>query len=194
MKNSKVRIKATEVLSEQWYTFKRVSFEREVATGEWVDQKREVLDRGDGATILLYNKLKKSVILTRQFRLPAFLNKHPTGLLIEACAGSVESESPEENILRETEEETGYRIKSPQKIFQAYMSPGAVTEIIHFYIAEYEDTMKVSAGGGQIDEQEYIEVLELSFLDAMEKLKQGDIQDAKTIMLLQYAQLNHLFL
>jgi nudix-type nucleoside diphosphatase (YffH/AdpP family) len=193
MKNSKLRIKGTEVLSDQWYTYKRVSFEREVSPGEWVDQKREVLDRGDGATILLYNKRKKSVILTRQFRLPAFLNKHPTGLLIETCAGSVESESPEENIVRETEEETGYRIQPPQKIFQAYMSPGAVTEIIHFYIAEYEDSMKVSSGGGQMEEQEYIEVLELSFLDAMERLKQGDIQDAKTIMLLQYAQLNHLF-
>jgi nudix-type nucleoside diphosphatase (YffH/AdpP family) len=193
MKNSKLRIKGTEVLSDQWYTYKRVSFEREVSPGEWVDQKREVLDRGDGATILLYNKRKKSVILTRQIRLPAFLNKHPTGLLIETCAGSVESESPEENIVRETEEETGYRIQPPQKIFQAYMSPGAVTEIIHFYIAEYEDSMKVSSGGGQMEEQEYIEVLELSFLDAMERLKQGDIQDAKTIMLLQYAQLNHLF-
>lgn len=193
MSNPSVRIKVLEILSDDWYTYKRVTIERELPSGERVVQKREILDRGDGATILLYNKLKKSVILTRQFRLPAFLNKHPTGFLIETCAGSVESESPEENILRETEEETGYRILEPQKIFQAYMSPGAVTEIIHFYISEYHDSMKVNEGGGHVDEGEYIEVLELPFSEALAMLNRGEIQDAKTIMLLQYAQLNHLF-
>jgi GDP-mannose pyrophosphatase NudK len=191
--SEKVKIKNIRILSDEWYTYKQVTFEIDIAVGNWKNQKREVLDRGDGATILLYNQIKKTVILTRQFRLPTYLNGNPTGQLIEACAGSVEkNESPEENIKRETLEETGYKITSPQKVFEAYMSPGAVTEKIHFFVAAYDDSMKIQSGGGHPDENEYIEVMELLFDQALGMMKRGEIQDAKTIMLLQYALLNQL--
>ena len=189
----KVKIKNVKILSDEWYTYKQVTCEIDIASGTWKNQKREVLDRGDGATILLYNQIKKTVILTRQFRLPTYLNGNPSGQLIETCAGSVEkNESPEENIKRETLEETGYLINSPQKVFEAYMSPGAVTEKIHFFVAAYDDSMKIQSGGGHPDENEYIEVMELLFDQALGMLKRGEIQDAKTIMLLQFALLNQL--
>jgi nudix-type nucleoside diphosphatase (YffH/AdpP family) len=191
--SEKIKIKDVKILSDDWYTYKQVTCEIDIANGNWKVQKREVLDRGDGATILLYNSIKKTVILTRQFRLPTYLNGHPTGQLIETCAGSVEkNESPEENIKRETLEETGYSILSPQKVFEAYMSPGAVTEKIHFFVAPYDDSLKVESGGGHPDENEYIEVMELLFDQALGMMKRGEIQDAKTIMLLQYALLNQL--
>ena len=184
---------SSEILSKQWYTYKKVSYELEFAKDQWEKQSREVLDRGDGATILLFNKSKKTIILTRQFRIPTYLNRNVSGMLIETCAGSMEGESSLENILKETEEETGYKIKEAQKIFEAYMSPGAVTEMLHFFIAEYDETMKVSSGGGNPGETEHIEVLELTFSESLRLMKSGEIKDAKTIMLLQYALINDLF-
>jgi nudix-type nucleoside diphosphatase (YffH/AdpP family) len=192
VKKGKVKFIQKEVLSHHWYLYQRISFELEVAPGVWVSQRREVLDRGNGAAILLYNKKAKTVILTKQFRLPSYLNGNSTGELIEVCAGSIEDESPEENIIRETEEETGYKISNPKKVFEAYMSPGAVTEVIHFFLAEYEADHKVGLGGGNPDETEHIEVLEMSFSQASQLMNQGEIKDAKTIMLLQYAQIHKL--
>lgn len=155
-------------------------------------QTREVYDRGNGATILLYNPAAATVILTRQFRLPTFLNGNKTGMLIETCAGLLEKESPEESIRRETEEETGYKISSPKKIMEMYMSPGSVSEILYFFVAEYSAQMKVGEGGGLEEENEDIEVLEMPFAKALAMVRSGEIRDAKTILLLQYAQLNEL--
>jgi nudix-type nucleoside diphosphatase (YffH/AdpP family) len=149
-----------------------------------------VYDRGNGAVILLYNSAKKTVVLTRQFRLPTYLNGNRSGMVIEACAGLLDTENPEECIIRETEEETGYRLSSVKKVFQSYMSPGSVTEILHFFIGEYQSEMKVSEGGGLAEEHENIEVLEYTFNEAYQMITSGEITDAKTIMLLQYAKIN----
>lgn len=155
-------------------------------------QTRQVYDRGDGVSILLYNQEKNSVILTRQFRLPTYLNGNPEGYLIEACAGKLDEKDPEKNIIKEVWEETGYRIKDPRKIFEIYMSPGSVTEKIHFYLSPYSPDMKLSSGGENKSEQEDIEVLELAFPDALEMIQTGQIKDAKTIILLQFALINNL--
>ena len=155
-------------------------------------QTREVYDRGNGATILLYNKQQKTVILTRQFRMPTFVNGNAIGFLIEACAGLLDRDNPEDCIRRETEEETGYKIEKVQKVFEAYMSPGSVTEILHFFIAEYSNSMKVHEGGGIASEQENIEVLEILLEQAMAMIRSGEIKDAKTIMLLQYVKLQNI--
>jgi len=179
-----------KLLSDNWYKLNKYSFDFQLASGLWQRQQREVYDRGNGASILLYNPATKHVILTRQFRLPTYLNGNTDGLLIESCAGLLDGDSPEVCIRRETEEETGYQIGAIKKVLQAYMSPGAVTEIIHFFIAEYSAEMKISAGGGLADEQEHIEVLELSFDAAYAMIETGDIVDAKTIMLLQYVKLH----
>jgi nudix-type nucleoside diphosphatase (YffH/AdpP family) len=189
--NEKVKIISTEILSHNWYVLKKITYEY-FKDGKWQKQVREAYDRGNGATILLYNKENKTVILTRQFRLPSFINGNPDGLLIEACAGLLDRDDPENCIKRETEEETGYRIKDVRKIFEAYMSPGSVTEILYFFVAEYLSSMKVHEGGGMEHEQENIEVLEIKFHDAMQMISTGEIKDAKTIMLLQYAKLNKL--
>jgi nudix-type nucleoside diphosphatase (YffH/AdpP family) len=141
---------------------------------------------------LLYNAVKQSVILTRQFRLPTFVSGNADGMLVEACAGLLEEHNAEDCIKKEAEEETGYKIDKVEKIFEAYMSPGSVTEILYFFVAEYSDAMKVSEGGGLAHEQEDIEVLELSFDDAFAMITSGEIKDAKTIMLLQYAKINQL--
>ena len=188
--NDKVNIVDTEILSKNWYTLKKVTYQIHKTNGEWQTQKREAYDRGNGATILLYNKEQKTVILTRQFRLPTYINGNNTGMLIEACAGLLDKDDPEDCIRRETEEETGYKISDVRKIFEAYMSPGSVTELIYFFIAEYSSTMKVHEGGGMEHEQEDIEVLEISFDDACKMINTGEIKDGKTIMLLQYIKLN----
>lgn len=186
----KVKIRETELLSDNWYILKKYTLDYEKKDGTWDTQVREVYDRGNGAVILLYHRTKKTVILTRQFRLPTLLNDNPTGMLIEACAGLLEEEGAEEAIRRETEEETGYVIGSVEKVFQAYMSPGSVTEILHFYIGEYTAQMKVSEGGGLATEHEEIEVLELDFEVAYDMIATGEVRDAKTIMLLQYVKLH----
>ena len=188
--NPKVRNIQTKVLSDNWYTLNKIDFDYQLKNGEWVRQSRESYDRGNGACILLYNTNKKTVILIKQFRMPSFVNGNETGMMIEVCAGLLDGDDPETCIIKETEEETGYKIKNIKKVFESYMSPGAVTEIIHFFVAEYDDKMKVSEGGGLDSEHEDIEVLEYSFMEAMEMIRNGVIKDAKTIMLIQYAQ-NH---
>jgi len=192
MKNTKVTIIDTEVLSDNWYTLRKVTYDYQKKDGSWQRQSREAYDRGNGAAILLYHGKEKKVILTRQFRLPTFLNGNESGMLIEACAGLLDKDNPEDAIRRETEEETGYKVASVRKIFEAYMSPGSVTEILYFFVAEYERSMKINDGGGVAHEQEDIEVLELDAGKAMSMIDTGEIRDGKTIMLLQYARLNKL--
>lgn len=190
MKNPKITIQKTELLSDNWYVLNKVTFDYKMDSNDSETQVREVYDRGNGAVILLYNSAKKTVVLTRQFRLPTYLNGNSSGMVIEACAGLLDTENPEECIIRETEEETGYRLSSVKKIFQSYMSPGSVTEILHFFIGEYQSEMKVSEGGGLAEEHENIEVLEYPFNEAYQMITSGEIIDAKTIMLLQYAKIN----
>lgn len=192
MINDKVKILTTEILSNNWYTLRKVTYEYLKNNGTRQVQSREAYDRGNGATILLYNKEQKTVILTRQFRLPSFINGNSSGMLIEACAGLLDNDNPEDCIRRETEEETGYKVSHVRKIFEAYMSPGSVTEILHFFVAEYAVSMKITDGGGIEHEQEDIEVLEIGFAKAMQMITANEIKDAKTIMLLQYAKLNDL--
>ena len=188
----KVNIVKSEILSDHWYTLKKITYEYLKKDGSWQTQSREAYDRGDGAVILLYNAEHKTVILTRQFRLPTFINGNCTGMLIEACAGLLDKDNPEDCIKRETEEETGYKITAVRKIFEAYMSPGSVTEILYFFIAEYTAFMKVHEGGGLEQEQENIEVLEMPVEKAMHMIEHGEIKDAKTIMLLQYVKLHQI--
>lgn len=192
MHNKKVKILSTEILSDNWYTLRKVTFEYLQKDGISKTHSREAYDRGNGATILLYNKENKTVILTSQFRLPTFINGNETGYLIEACAGLLDKDNPEDCIRRETEEETGYKISHVKKIFEAYMSPGSVTEMLYFFVAEYSQQMKVHDGGGLEHDGEEIEVMEITFDKAMEMTTNGEIRDGKTIMLLQYAKLNNL--
>ena len=192
MQFPKIKILAEELLSKNWYLLKKYTFEMQIAENIKQKQVREVYDRGNGATILLYHKTKKPIILIKQFRFPTFLNGNKTGMLIETCAGILEQENAEECIKRETEEETGFQINEVEKLFEAYMSPGAITEIIHFFKAEYSSEMKISDGGGLVTEQENIEVIEILFEDAYKMIAAGEIKDAKTILLLQYAKINNL--
>lgn len=192
MKNTNVKIKTTEILSDNWYVLNKVTYEYKKQSGVWETHSREAYDRGNGATILLYNRERKTVILTRQFRLPTFINGNESGMLIEACAGLLDKDNAEDCIRKETEEETGYKVTQVRKIFEAYMSPGSVTEILYFFVAEYDKDMKVSDGGGLEHEQENIEVLELDFEQAYHMINTGEIKDGKTIMLLQYAKIHQL--
>jgi len=187
--NERVKNLSTEILSNNWYTLKKITYDF-LSNGEWKTLNREAYDRGNGAVILLYNRELKTVILTRQFRLPTYVNGNADGMLIEACAGLLDKDNAEDCIKRETEEETGYKITHVQKIFEAYMSPGSVTEILYFFIAEYSKDMKVNEGGGLEHEQENIEVLELKFNDAMKMIETGEVRDGKTIMLLQHLKLH----
>ncbi len=169
--NDRVEIIKTDILSDNWYVLKKVTYHYRQRNGTWTTISREAYDRGNGATILLYNKKQGTVILTRQFRLPTFINGNPTGMLIEACAGLLEKDNAEDGIKRETEEETGYKVSSVKKILEAYMSPGSVTEMLTFFVAEYEKNMKVTEGGGLEDDHEDIEVLEISFTEAISLLR-----------------------
>ena len=186
----KFKINNISILSDNWYTLNKVDFDYQLPDGKWIQQSREAYDRGNGATILLYNEEKKKVVLTRQLRIPTALNGNDSGMLIEAAAGLLDADNPEDCIRRETEEETGYEIEEIEKVFEVYMSPGSVTEILYFFIAKYRDDMKTSDGGG-VDEEEDIEVLELQFSEAYGMIEAGEIKDAKTIMLLQYLKLTH---
>jgi GDP-mannose pyrophosphatase NudK len=192
MSNSNIKNLSETILSDNWYTLKKVTYDYLKKDGTWETQNREAYDRGNGATILLYNPENKKIILTRQFRIPTYLNGNKTGMMIEACAGLLDNDNPEACIKRETEEETGYKISSVKKIFEVYMSPGSVTEIVYFFVGAYTNAMKVNHGGGLAEEQENIEVLEMDFTKAIKMIASGEIKDAKTIMLLQYAQLNNL--
>lgn len=186
-----IRIKEVQVLSDDWYLLKKTRFERLRRDGTWQELTRETYDRGNGAAMLLYNLEKRTVVLIRQFRYPAFVNGHP-GMLIEAPAGLLDAASPEDRIRAEVEEETGYRVSGVKRIFEAFMSPGSVTERLYFFVATYDDRSKTHGGGGNVEEGEDIEVLEMSIDDALAAIESGMIQDGKTIMLLQYAAL-HLF-
>ncbi|NUL38614.1 NUDIX domain-containing protein [Kosakonia sacchari] len=186
--NAQVRIIATKPLSEDWGKLTKYTFDFRRRDGEWQRQSREVYDRGNGAVILLYNVSKRSVILTRQFRLPLFVNHH-SGFLLEAAAGLLDELAAEERIKQEAEEETGYRLEQVQKVFEAWMSPGSVSEKLHFFIAEYDDSRRTGNGGGLADEGEDIEVVEMDFSAALAAIRSGEIADGKTIMLLQHLAL-----
>lgn len=190
--NDRIKNVKTEILCKNWHTLKKVTFEYLQEDGNYQTQSREAYDRGNGATILLYNKHEKSVILTKQFRMPTYINGNSDGMMIEACAGLLDNDNPEDCIKRETEEETGYKINQVQKIFEAYMSPGSVTEILYFFVAEYSKEMKVNDGGGLASEHEDIEVMEMSFEEALHKIESGEIKDAKTIMLIQYLRIKNI--
>jgi nudix-type nucleoside diphosphatase (YffH/AdpP family) len=188
----RVRIIEERVLSDDWYVLKKTTFDYRCRDGQWRRQSRETYDRGNGAVLLLFNVERDCVVLTRQFRFPAYVNGCSDGLLIEACAGLLDGEDPHSCIRREAQEETGFVVRAPRKIFEVYMSPGSVTEKLHFFVAEYALDDRVSAGGGDAAEGEDIEVIEMPLATAMQKIATGAIQDGKTIMLLQYAALNGL--
>lgn len=187
-----IKIISTTPLSDNWGKLDKVKYEVTLKDGSKQTQDREVYDRGNGAVIFLYNREKKSVILTKQLRIPTWFNGNKDGMMIEACAGVLDKDSPEECIRRETEEETGYTLDKVKKVMEVYMSPGSVTEILYFFTAEYSDAMKTGTGGGAENEQENIEVMELPFDKAIEMISTGEIKDAKTIILLQYAFMHKL--
>jgi GDP-mannose pyrophosphatase NudK len=187
-----IRILEKKILSANWYKLYKYTYETIGKNGQARVEHREAYDRGNGAVILLYNKANKTVILTRQFRLPTYVNGNPDGMMIEACAGLLDKDNPEDCIRKETEEETGYRITHVERVFELYMSPGSVTEILYFFIGEYTTDQKVNEGGG-VDEGENIEVMEIPFTQAWDMISQKEIKDAKTIILLQYAKLQGLF-
>ncbi|KRD58556.1 GDP-mannose pyrophosphatase [Flavobacterium sp. Root935] len=191
-KNPEIEITETKLLSDNWYVLNKVTFNYKKENEKIESHIREVYDRGNGAGILLYNSAKKTVILTRQFRLPTYLNGNKTGMMIEVCAGLLDKDNAEQAIIRETEEETGYRLKKVQKVIETYMSPGSVTEILYLFVGEYDESMKVSSGGGLDAEQENIEVLEYTFDEAYKMIESGEITDAKTILLLQHAKIKGL--
>jgi GDP-mannose pyrophosphatase NudK len=190
--NHTVKILEKKTLSDNWYKLYKYTYETVDKKGNKKVEQREAYDRGNGAVILLYNKATGNVILTKQFRLPTFVNGNADGFMIEACAGLLDKENPEDCIRKETEEETGYRISHVEKIYEAYMSPGSVTEILYFFVAEYSKDQKVNEGGG-VEGEENIEVLEIPFSKAWQMMESGEIKDAKTILLLQHAKLHNLF-
>jgi nudix-type nucleoside diphosphatase (YffH/AdpP family) len=184
----RVRIHDVETLSDDWYVLRKTTFDYRRRDGAWQRLSRETYDRGNGATTLLYDPDRRTVILTRQFRFPAFVSGW-SDLLIEAPAGLLDNASPEERIRAETEEETGYRVRDVRKVFEAFMSPGSVTEILYFFLGRYSPSDRISAGGGNMSEGEDIDVFELTIGDALERIQRGEIRDGKTIMLLQHAGL-----
>lgn len=192
MKNGSIKNIKKEVLSDHWYTLNKYTYDYQKEDGSWETQQREAYDRGNGAAILLYNPEKRTVILTRQFRMPTYVNRNTTGMMIEVCAGLLDDQDAVSCIKKEVEEETGFRVEKVEKVFESYMSPGSVTEILHFFIATYDASMKIGKGGGAEDETENIEVLEIPMTEAIQMIQQGKIKDAKTIMLLQYAQIQNL--
>jgi len=191
MENERVRIRNVEVLSDDWYLLKKTTFDYRRADGVWQTLNRETYDRGNGATILLYNLQKRSVILIRQFRFPTYRDGHD-GFLVETPAGLLDNASPEQRIRDEVAEETGYRVGEVRKVFEVFMSPGSVTEKLHFFVGEYAGDDRAGEGGGNVAEGEDIEVMEVPIQQALMMIAEGEIADGKTIMLLQYAQL-HLF-
>jgi len=185
-----ITILSETILSNDWSRLTKVKYQQQLPDGSLETADREVYNRGNGAVILLYNLEKKSVILTRQLRIPTWFNGNKDGMMIEACAGLLDEVDPEDCIRRETEEETGYTLNEVKKVMEAYMSPGSVTEILYFFIAQYSEAMKTGKGGGLDKEQENIEVLELPFNEALKMMENGEIKDAKTIMLLQHLRMN----
>jgi GDP-mannose pyrophosphatase NudK len=185
----RIRIKRVETLSDDWYVLKKTTFDFERQDGSWQTMSRETYDRGNGAVVLLVNRTLRKVILTRQFRFPAFVNGLSDGMLVEACAGLLDEDDAVSAILREAEEETGYKVSAVYQIFDAFMSPGSVTERLHFFIAHYEPANRLSKGGGAMVEGEEIEVIEIGLDEAWAAMDRGEIRDGKTIILLQHARL-----
>lgn len=175
-----------KILSENWFVLRNMTYELTRSDGSVVRHKREVYDRGNGATILLYNRHKQTVVLVRQFRIATWVNGNEDGMLIETCAGLLDSDEPEACVRKEAIEETGFEVGEVRKLFELFMSPGGVTELIHFFIAEYNDTQRANGGGGVDDED--IEVLELPYNRALEMMANGKIRDGKAVILLQYLQ------
>ncbi len=188
--NPRVRVRDVDVLSCDWYVLRKTAFDYQHSDGRWSREQRETYDRGDGATVLLHNTERRTVLLTRQFRLPAYVNGHPDGMLIEAAAGLLDSDAPEGAVRREAAEETGHVIGAPEPVFTVYMSPGSVTERLHFYATPYDPVTTVTDGYGVAEEGEDIATVELPFGEALAMIRSGDIADAKTIMLLQWAALD----
>ena len=188
--DNQVRVRKVVTLSDDWYVLQKTTFDYRRSNGQWQMMSRETYDRGNGATLLLYNASDRNVVLTRQFRFPTYVNGNPSGLLIETAAGLLDNAEPADRIRQEVEEETGYVIHDVQPVFDAYMSPGSVTERVYFFVAQYKPSDRQSSGGGKADEGEDIEVLELPFDRAFSMISSGEICDGKTIMLLQYAALN----
>ncbi|OWJ68258.1 GDP-mannose pyrophosphatase [Inquilinus limosus] len=187
----RIRIKSVETLSDDWYVLKKTTFDYRRQDGSWQTVSRETYDRGNGAAILLYDPARGRVLLTRQFRFPAYVNGHPEPL-IEACAGLLDDRDPETAIRQEAAEETGYRVAAPRRVFEAFMSPGSVTERLVFFVAEYSPADRASDGGGIQAEGEDIEILEPTLAEALAMVERGEIMDGKTILLLQYTQLHRL--
>lgn len=185
--SAKIEVIKNKILSENWFVLRNFTYDLIANDGSTIRHKREVYDRGNGATILLYNREKNSVILTRQFRIATFVNGNETGMLIETCAGLLDDDSPEDCIRKEAIEETGYEVGHVEKLYEMYMSPGGVTELIHFFAAEYNDSLRANAGGGVDDED--IDVMEIPFPKAWAMVKEGRIKDGKTVMLFQHALL-----
>lgn len=190
---AQIRINESKVLSDEHYILKLINFDRQKKDGNWDNQKREVFDHGNAVTVLLYNKEKRTIILTRQFRIATYLNGNTSGMLTETCAGLLEeNENPDDTVIREVKEETGYAITEVKRIYEAYTSAGSLTELLYLYVAPYTKEQKVEEGGGLAKEGEEIKVLEMLFDDAVQMMERGEIKDAKTIILLQYAILNKL--
>ncbi|ARV07895.1 GDP-mannose pyrophosphatase [Polaribacter sp. SA4-10] len=192
MSNNRIKNIKKTLLSNNYYTLNKLNFDYQMPDGSWVNQMREVYERGHGAGILLYNSTKKTVILIKQFRMPTYLHDNKDGFLIEIAAGLLDTDNPEQCIIRETLEETGIQLKTVKKVYEGYSSPGVLTEKMHFFVGEYTDDMKVSEGGGLASETEDIEVLEIPFTEAIRMLENGEIIDTRTIVLLQYAQIHKL--
>jgi GDP-mannose pyrophosphatase NudK len=190
--NDRIRVHSIDVLSDNWYVLRKATFDYRRPDGTWQRQSREVYDRGNGAAILLYNRQKNSVVLTRQFRFPTYVNGNTDGMLIEVCAGLLDQDDPVTCIRREAQEETGYRVSEVRQVFETFMSPGSVSERLFMFVGEYTPHDRVGAGGGEVHEGEDIEVLELPFPEALAMVRSGEIRDAKTVMLLQHAQLEGL--
>ncbi len=185
--SAKIEVIKNKILSDNWFVLRNFTYDLTAKDGATIRHKREVYDRGNGATILLYNRDKNSVILTRQFRIATWVNGNESGMLTETCAGLLDDDSPEDCIRKEAIEETGYAIGQVEKLYEMYMSPGGVTELLHFFAAEYDDSLRANAGGGVEDED--IDVMEISFPQAWAMIKEGRIKDGKTVMLLQHALL-----
>jgi nudix-type nucleoside diphosphatase (YffH/AdpP family) len=189
MQDDPIRLVGEDLLSDGYYPLKNVTYEQRRSDGGWQRETREVYDSASGAAVLLYDLDRRTVLLTRQFRIGARLSGHP-GFLVEAAAGVLDGASPEERIRAEIREETGYRVERVDKVMELFASPGSLTERVHYFVAAYNPSMREGAGGGKRDEGEDIEVLELSFEDAVARVASGEIADAKTVVLLQYLQLH----
>jgi len=189
-RNPRVRVRDVELLASSWHVLRKTTLDYQDSDGEWATQQRETYDRGNGATVLLYDPDRGQVLLTRQFRYPVYVNDHPDGMLVETAAGLLDDDDPETAIRREAEEETGVSIGEIEHVFDVYMSPGSVTERLHFYAAAYDGAARSGDRGGLVEEGEDIELIELGIDEALAQIRDGRIQDAKTIMLLQWAVLD----